>query len=51
MVQYLYSKIKKYLYYMIINIIVILKLYLILLFNRKGCPYSVPMSDYGHPVL
>ena len=36
---------------MIIDIIVILKFYLIFLFNRKrGCPYSVPMSGYGHPI-
>ena len=32
---------------MIIDIIVILKVYLRFLFNRKrGCPYSVPMSEY-----
>ena len=37
---------------MIIDIIVILKCYVIFLFNTKrGCPYSVPMSEYGHPVL
>ena len=33
---------------MIIDIIVILKFYLILLLNKqRGCPYSVPMYGYG----
>ena len=33
---------------MIIDIIVILKCYLIFLFTRsRGCPYSVPISEYG----